>query len=158
MCIRKNKKTKTWDISQPHQNHDFVVIIARMKLYLCTLTHTCIYILVCDKEPGSLKSSYSINTRMGMDLAKPVPGEDGGLQFGAEPGLENHLAVVLGLQVAVWSCSKQWRHDSKLEKVGQESCRLEILNQEIRKRLSLLVVISFYQVVSPLFFVFCFFE
>lgn len=41
---------------------------------------------------------------------------------------------------------------SKLEKVGQESYRLEIFNQEIRKRLSLLVVFSFYQVQKCLFF------
>ena len=35
---------------------------------------------------------------------------------------------------------------SEVEKVGQESCQAEILNQEIRKWLSLLVVFSFYQV------------
>lgn len=35
---------------------------------------------------------------------------------------------------------------SEVEKVGQESCQPEILNQEIRKWLSLLVVFSFYQV------------
>lgn len=40
---------------------------------------------------------------------------------------------------------------SKLEKVGQESCGLEVLNQ-IRKRLSLLVVFSFYQVVVSFVF------
>lgn len=35
------------------------------------------------------------------------------------------------------------------EKVGQESCRLEILHQQIRKRLSPLVLFSFYRVLVP---------
>lgn len=41
---------------------------------------------------------------------------------------------------------------SKLEKVGQERLQLEILNQEIRKRLSLLVVFCFDQVQMCSFF------
>lgn len=88
---------------------------------------------------------------MNVALAKVVQGKDGGLKFGTYTGAgESSCSSVKtsGSHTVTLKTTDMWL--SKLANVGQES--FQILNQKIRKRLSLLVIFSFSQVQMCFFF------